>query len=461
MRSAAFLAGGTVVLVVVGFITGPSGDNLHNGLLALSFAIVGDVVLRHRPGQREAVLFLVAGLAQAVVFVGRQVGSRSDPVIGLAIAKWIAWLGIWPLPLVLVLVGLTIMSFPDGRLPGQSWRVTFGVMVACGVALSLMSALWPVDYDRAGVVIDHPLDLAGAQVAQTVFEWALPFVFTTLQLLWVACVFGRFRRASPAEARQLRWLAASVAASAIVLVGGLIVAGSPQAGLLTLPMIPIACGAAIIEASYESLVRELRLSASRVVAAEDEARRRIERDLHDGAQHRLVVVGMELGRVVERADQHGDRELSDAAVAAREHLLAATAELRELARGIHPSVLTNDGLAAALSSLADSSPLPVDLNVDLPHPATPQAEATAYFVISEALTNSARHGRATRATVRIVDTGSTLHVEVSDDGRGGAAIGSGLGGLRDRVTSLGGHFDIDSPLHGGTRLIVQIPRTSL
>ncbi len=257
----------------------------------------------------------------------------------------------------------------------------------------------------------------------------------------------------------MRWLVASVAASAIVLVGGLIATGSPQAGLLTVSLIPIACGAAIVEASYEALVRDVQSAAARVVAAEDDARRRIERDLHDGAQHRLVVVGMELGRIVERADEHGDDELSVAAQAARSQLLEATAELRELARGIHPSVLTNDGLAAALASLADRSPLPVDLDVDLLNPASPQAEATAYFVVSEALTNSARYSCATRATVRVADNGSTLDVEVSDDGRGGAAVGTGLRGLTDRVTSIGGQLTLDSPHDGGTRLAVRIPLT--
>ncbi|MFZ1488886.1 MAG: ATP-binding protein, partial [Ilumatobacteraceae bacterium] len=127
---------------------------------------------------------------------------------------------------------------------------------------------------------------------------------------------------------------------------------------------------------------------------------------------------------------------------------------------IHPSVLTNDGLAAALASLADRSPLPVELDVELPGRAAPQAEATAYFVASEALTNSARHSRATRATVRVVDNGSTLDVEVSDNGCGGAALGTGLGGLIDRVTSLGGSFVLDSPPGGGTRLSVQIPSAS-
>ena len=453
------MACGTTLAVAVGFVIGSPGTNLHNGLLAVSFVVVGDVVLRHRPAQREATLFLAAGAAEAVVFLGRQIGRQPDPVGGAVLNEWLSWMGVWPLPLVLVLVGLTIMCFPDGRLPGPPWRIAFWVTAVMGAALALMSALWPVDYARADINADHPLDLPGADVAATIFERALPITFTTFQLVWLTCVIARFRSASPAEARQLRWLVASVGVSVLVLIGGLILDGSPQAGLLTVPLIPIACGAAIIEASYEFLVRETRLSATRVVAAEDEARRRIERNLHDGAQHRLMVAGIELGRVVERADQLGDSSLVTAAAEALNQLLIAADELRELARGIHPSVLTQDGLAAALSSLADRSPFPVEIDVELAHHATPQAEATAYFVVSEALTNAARHGHAARATVRVTSTTSELEVDVIDDGRGGATIGTGIRGLTDRVTSLGGRLDIDSPLGGGTRLSACIPST--
>ncbi len=443
-------------MVVVGVALGSPGDNLHNGLLAVSFALVGEVVLRHRPGQREARLFLVAGLAEAIVFLGRQVGRRPDAVIGVGVSEWLTWLGLWPLPLVLALVGLTIMSFPDGRLPGRRWRIAFGFTAVSAAALALASLLWPVDYARADVQVDHPFELLGAGVAETVFARALPIAFTTFQLIWLACVASRFRRASPAETRQLRWLVASVGASVVVLLGGLVLSGSPQAGLLTVAVIPIACGAAIVEASYESMVGEVRRSANRVVAADDEARRRIERDLHDGAQLRLMVVGMELGRVVERAEDLGDCTLVESARQARDQLLIAADELRELARGIHPSVLTQDGLAAALSSLADRSPLPVDVGVDLAHPASQQAEATAYFVVCEALTNTARHSRASRAWVRVATTPTSLDIEVADDGQGGATTGSGLDGLTDRVKSLGGCLDIDSPPCGGTRLSVRI-----
>jgi signal transduction histidine kinase len=457
MRRPTLIAAGTAILVAVGMLLGVQRDNLHNGLLALSLAAVGDFVLRRRPGQREAQLFLAAGAAQAVMFLGRQVGGRSDPPVPTWVAEWVGWVGIWPLPLVLVLVGATIMCFPDGRFPGPGWRRAFQVMLAAASVLALTSALWPVDYDRADLVVDHPLGLPGADAAQSFFDVAQPMAFTAIQVVWLACVIARFAKASADEARQLRWLVAAVGLSVVALMAGLLVDGSPHAGLLTVPLIPVAAGIAIVESSYETLVREVQSSAKRIVSAQDEARRRIERDLHDGAQHRLVVLGMELGRLVDRAATTGNPELVSAASAARQELLEATAELRELARGIHPSVLTQDGLAPALAALADQSPIPVHLHVEAAEPCPPEVEATAYFVVSEALTNAARHSGAGQVIVRVSRTRSSLRLDVSDDGRGGATAQGGLQGLTDRVASLGGRLTLESPPGAGTRLVVELP----
>lgn len=452
------VAGGIVATVVVGCLFGLRLDNLHNGLLAVSFGAVGAFLLHHRPPDREAQLFLAAGAAQAVLFLGRQVGGAAPSWMGLGVTRWFGWFGVWPVSLVLVLVGATILRFPDGHLPSPpAWRWIHTMMVVAGVVLAAISALWAVDYERAGIAVGPPFALPGATGVGRFFDVAQPVVFTAFQVTWLVCVIARRTRATPVEARQLRWLMTSVGVSALVLLIGLAAERSPRAGLLTVPLIPIAAGIAIIEASYERLVREVRDAAVRTVEAEDLARQRIERDLHDGAQHRLVVLGMDLGRLVDKANDGGDAELATAAAEARDRLLEATAELRELARGIHPVTLTQDGLLVALEAIADLSTIPIELHVDSDLGCAPHVETTAYYVVTEALTNTARHSGATRSTVRIASRRSWLHVEVGDDGRGGAAMGGGLHGIADRVTSVGGRFAMESPTGRGTRVRVELP----
>jgi signal transduction histidine kinase len=326
-----------------------------------------------------------------------------------------------------------------------------------GAVLAVASALWALDYERAAVSTAPPFVAPGADALRGSFHAAEIVVFPLFQVVWLACVISRRARATADEARQLRWLIASVALSAVVLLVGIIVSGSPRAGLLTLPLIPLAAGFAIVESAYEALVREVRTATQRVVAAQDDARRQIEQDLHDGAQHRLVVLGMELGRIVDRANEQGDRELAGAAQGARDQLLEATAELRELARGIHPSVLTHDGLVPALESLVERSSVRVDMDIDPIPECDPQVEIAAYYAVSEALTNTVRHGRATRSTVRITSCGEDLRIEVADDGDGGARMGRGLRGLADRVQSVGGRLTLDSSPGAGTRVTVELP----
>jgi signal transduction histidine kinase len=210
-------------------------------------------------------------------------------------------------------------------------------------------------------------------------------------------------------------------------------------------------------ARLEQLARqtaELQAAARRIVTAEDSARRRIERDLHDGTQQRLVSLGMELGALVERASVTGDPELVRQAGRARQQLLDATAELREMARGVHPAVLTVDGLEAALANLADRSPVLVRLHVALDRRPRPEVEATAYFLVSEAITNAARHAGAGVVNVEVSLAGDGLVIEVRDDGTGGAHFepGGGLQGLADRVSALGARLEVHSPPAGGTTI---------
>jgi signal transduction histidine kinase len=187
-------------------------------------------------------------------------------------------------------------------------------------------------------------------------------------------------------------------------------------------------------------------------------RRRIERDLHDGPQQRLVAIAMDLGMARERLnrDPEGAQELIDKA---HESAKEAITEMRQVARGIHPPVLTDRGLDAALSALAARSPVPVQLNVDVPTRPSATVEAIAYFCVSEALTNVAKHAQARWARVDVRFADGALTVRVTDDGVGGAdpGKGTGLDGLRDRVRAVDGSLTVTSPPSGGTVLVATLP----
>jgi len=648
-REAAVVAVGLVVagFVVAGWSLGFRLGNAHNGLLALSFTAVGLYVLRVRPGHREAVLFVAVGVVHAVMFFGRQYGAHDGP---LPAAEWIGWLGVWPLSFAIALAGWTLMAFPDGRLLSPRWRVAVAGMLAVGAGLSVVSALWPVDYDRTALVVRHPLHIAGLAGARTFWDGAR-VSYVLFQLLWTAAIVVRMRRARGDEVRQMRWLVYAVVVDIALLLGGLAVAGSPAPGLLALPLLAVAAGVAILKyrlfdidpllnrtlvigamvvvitagyiavvlgigsvvpsgrgvlwlittavvalaadplrskaqrvadrlvyghrtTPYEALAQlterihdepgellagiattvanavgarevvvwvgeadrlaavagwpgpgveegtkalddiggpqwevrpvthhgtvvgalalrkpsgvtltaledrvlsdlvaqtalviahqrqagELQAAARRIVTAEDAARRRIERNLHDGAQQRLVTLGLELGVLAERAAA-ADSALAAGVRTARAQLLDATSELRELARGLHPTVLTEQGLAAALETLADRSPIPVKLAVSVDERLPWEVEAATYFLVGEALTNAARHSsaRLVRVCVTKVDTG--LFVEVVDDGCGGATRteDGGLQGTADRLAALGAHLQVDSPRGGGTRIATVLP----
>jgi PAS domain S-box-containing protein len=200
---------------------------------------------------------------------------------------------------------------------------------------------------------------------------------------------------------------------------------------------------------------ELRKSRARIVAAGDEARKRLERNLHDGAQQHLVALLLSLKTL---RGQAKDAATADALAHAIDELGQAVDELLELARGIHPAGLTERGLAHALGQLARRAPSQV--SVDLPSSRyAPAVEAAAYYVVSEALANVAKYAEATQASVRIEDDGERLLIEVIDDGAGGAdaARGSGLRGLADRVAALEGTLTIESPVGAGTRIRAEIP----
>jgi signal transduction histidine kinase len=212
-----------------------------------------------------------------------------------------------------------------------------------------------------------------------------------------------------------------------------------------------------LDAELRARLEELRASRARLVEAGDAERQRLERDLHDGAQSRLVGLALLLRSARARAAE--DRELSTLLDRAQDELQTSLTELRELARGIHPAILTERGLVPALDGLVSRAPVPVTLQAETDERLPGPVESAAYFVVSEALANVAKYARASHATVRVRRENGRVSVDVTDDGVGGAdaARGSGLRGLADRVAALDGTLSLDSPPGDGTRLHAEIP----
>jgi signal transduction histidine kinase len=211
-----------------------------------------------------------------------------------------------------------------------------------------------------------------------------------------------------------------------------------------------------LKADLRARLEELRVSRLRIVEAADDARRRIERDLHDGAQQELLALALELRVLRSRV---GDTEALPLVDGIAKRLDVALGELRELARGIHPAILTQSGLSAAVGSLAARATLPVEIEMDVDRRLPAPVEAAAYFLVAEALTNVVRYARASRASVDIEMDGDELVVSVTDDGVGGVdvAAGSGLRGLQDRLATVDGTMEIHSRPGEGTRLTGRIP----
>jgi signal transduction histidine kinase len=212
-----------------------------------------------------------------------------------------------------------------------------------------------------------------------------------------------------------------------------------------------------LQAELRARLQELRGSRARVIDAGLKERQRLERDLHDGAQQRLIALSLELSRLEERLE--GDPDAATRLDQARREIALSLEELRDVARGIHPAVLSGHGLHVALESIAARAPLPVRLTVEFEGRLQERLEVAAYYVVSESLTNIAKHAHATRATVDVGREDGQMVVEIVDDGIGGAdtEVGSGLRGLADRVEALGGRLRVWTPRGGGTRVKAEIP----
>src|SRR4051794_34982421 len=339
---------------------------------------------------------------RAAALMGIDFPTRTLPEEGSALSRATRWMrsrGSW-LELCYGLVAL----------PFVGWFGGFLVFVAWGAALALLS---------------FPLWGWAPAAGDELFGWSIGFAASAV----VHVAFGG------AALYAAPWISRGVAAVQVAMARLLLEPGERE----------------------RLIVRVDTLEATRagMVAAADAERRRIERDLHDGAQQRLVALAMTLGRARATEDPELSRRLVDEAHGEAKEALV---ELRNLARGIHPAVLTDRGLDAAVSALAARCPVPVAVDVDLPRRAGPNAEAIAYFVVAEALTNVAKHSRATRAWLTAEFQHDRLVVEILDNGVGGAySGGTGLSGLRDRVRALDGDFMVVSPPGTGTTLRVELP----
>jgi signal transduction histidine kinase len=289
----------------------------------------------------------------------------------------------------------------------------------------------------------------------------------TLEVLLWSAESGAFVDASGAHVDSVEAVAGGRAVTMLEREGAPLAAILHDPALLEDPGLVASVAAAVrlavendrLQAEVEEQLAEVRASRARIVEATDAERRRIERNIHDGAQQRLVALSLALGRARAQAGAGTSPDLEATLAEASEEVRSALAELRELARGIHPAVLTQAGLEPAVRSLVDRAPVPTELRLDLPSRLPDAVEAAAYFVVSEALTNAGKHAHAGSACVALAIVGGDLVVEVSDNGCGGAdpGRGSGLRGLGDRVEAIGGRFETTSPSGGGTTIRATLP----
>jgi signal transduction histidine kinase len=421
-----------------------------------SFIGTGLYAARQRPESRTGALMILLGFAWFLSILT----MANAPLLyttGLVVG------GLWGS--VFLHLGV---SFPTGRLETAQDRamVIAGYIVfpLATVPALLFSGPAELDCDCPENLLlldaDRRLADAGMVVAalaygvlfvivlrRSVLNWRAAGTFERLQLTPVyVCALLTFLlvTAERAGAGDAAWGAAMVSTALLpfAFLGGLLRSHVSQ-----------------LDEQLRLRLEELRASRARLVEAGDAERRRLERDLHDGAQSRLVALTLLLGSARSRAGD--DEQLAKLLDSAQEELKTSLAELRELARGIHPAVLTERGLGPALQSLVTRAPVPVTVAAEpagrLPGP----VESAAYFVVSEALANVAKYARASAATVSVQRRNGVLVVDVTDDGVGGAdaANGSGLRGLADRVAALDGRVSLESPAGRGTRLHAEIPCT--
>ncbi len=363
---------------------------------------------------------------------------------------------------VIIGIPVLVLAFELARLGARTERVRAALVLGAPIARpprasvtgSRMRRLWARVTDRTGWKEAGYMLLLG-----TVGTTLGAVVIALWSGALAAIVAPAFSAAAPPGSlvgRLTTWAWIGIVAGGIGL--GLIVMFITRGFALALAAIATWLLAPDERAILAARVDTLEATRAGAVDSADARLRRLERDLHDGAQHRLAYIAMELDRARTRiaGDPDGAQELL---TRAHEESKKAMVELRDLVRGIHPSVLTDRGLDAAVSGLAERCPVPVDVDIRI-GPRPPGAvETAAYYVVAEALTNVGKHSGAQRAAVEIRRVGPRLRIEVRDDGHGGAARkpGSGLEGLAQRVEALDGSFAIMSPVGGPTTVLAEVP----
>lgn len=337
----------------------------------------------------------------------------------------------------------------------------------CAVPIGFLAGLLRVRMARSAIA-DLVVELGDAPEPAEL-RWALATALgdPSLEVVLWSTDAGAFLDAGGAAVESLEVLAGGRAVTMLEREGSPLAAILHDPALLEDPGLVASVATAVrltvendrLQGEVHAQLAEVRESRARIVEATDAERRRIERDIHDGAQQRLVALSLAIGRARGQVGPGADPNLEATLAQASEEVRAALAELRELARGIHPAILTEAGLEPAVRSLADRAAVPVELRADLPRRLPGPVEATAYFVVSEALANVGKHARARSASVDLAMVGDSVTVEVRDDGCGGAdpTHGSGLRGLRDRVETIGGTLVATSPVGGGTIIRAILP----
>jgi signal transduction histidine kinase len=415
----------------------------RNEALALGFGLV-------------ALTVTVGSLLSAIVILVRRWRAATPPLRRVLGPVYLAAVG----TIVIVVVGTTLHAFSRFGEDAFEWLTAVALL---SVPVSFLAGLLRTRLDRSSVAqlivelgeTPAPGDLRQALAralgdpSLEVVYWLREDTFVDLGGRVVALPSEGSGRVATVVERSGRRVAA--------IVHDVSLGDHPE----LVDAVVAAAGLALenerLQAELRARLEDLRASRSRLVETADSERRRLERNLHDGAQQRLVALSLTLG--IARAQFASDPAASELLERTRSELAAALGELRELARGIHPAVLTDRGLGPALEALANRAPLPVDV-AGLPDERLPAGvEAAAYYLVAEALTNVAKYAQASVATVRVVRENRHVLVEIVDDGVGGAdsSRGSGLRGLADRVEALDGRLEVQSPPGAGTRIRAEIP----